>query len=1304
MKKIEFRFSVSNKLIIGFGIITLGVLISSILTYTTLDKSRKVSDEITKIYSPSVSYLNDLLFQMNNSKTLIKNWVFIDKKRDTPDKTKLKELHSKDFPKLIKKLNKISEKWSEDERKALSEIYSAINDTLFVKHKYVMNLLSSFDDYEDVMIVFEVNPMVEDGGEVMVTTDEIIEKLTLLTKKQEALVESSLKKMDSSFNWFQNMVVIMGIILVIVAIFAAYLTTKSLVRPINYLKDIILLMGKGVLPQEKIESGNDEIGDMSKACGLLVDGLKETSRFAGEIGKGNFDEDYNALSDDDALGNSLLQMRSNLLELSKTNETNNWFQTSVMKISDIMRGEKTAKELANQLLSLLAELLDVQLGVLYVAGADDTFVLTGTYAYDVRKINQTDIKKGEGLIGQAIVEQRTILFTDPPKDYVYIQSGLGKIAPNNILISPLVYQDKVIGVFELGTSGRMNKLQIDLVKQITESIAIAFNSIKTRGEMQTMLSTTRNQAEKLQIQQEELTNKNEELQVQQGELKQRNEEMQMQQEELRVANEELEEQTKALKKSEESLQSQQEKLQVTNQELEGKTKSLEVQKKKISNKNLELEVARDNIEQKAKELEISSKYKSEFLANMSHELRTPLNSLLILSRDLADNKNKNLSDDQIESSEIIYKSGNDLLILINEILDLSKIESGKMALNIEDIKLQTIKENIVRQFKPITNQKQLSLNLNVDNNVPENIVTDIQRLDQIIKNLISNAIKFTSEGGVTIHFHLPASGIDLSRSGLDAGHTLAISVIDTGIGVPKDKQLAIFEAFQQADGGTSRKYGGTGLGLSISRELAKLLRGEIMLQSEPEKGSTFTLYIPLDLKKVESKTDMIDERADAKNKKRNIATQKPVKIKTQKSPEIVFQALQNAPSIQKTVSIDDDRNNINKNDKVILIIEDDPEFAKILLKQAHGNDFKCLASATGEEGLSLATKYLPNAIILDIKLPGIDGLTVLEKLKDNPKTRHIPVHVMSALEETIDVYKKGAIGFLNKPAKPVDLKNAFGKIEHFIDRKMKDLLIVEDDPNMRKGIKVVIGEEDVKITEVESGAEAFNAVASGSFDCMVLDLGLPDMTGFELLRKLDREENINIPPIIVYTGKELTKEENEELHHYTNSIIIKGVKSEERLLDETALFLHRVVDDLPDNKKTIITNLHDKERFFQGKRIMVVDDDMRNVFALSKVLSGKGMEVVKAVNGQMALDVLRKDTEIDLILMDVMMPVMDGYEAIKAIRTQMRLTKLPIIALTAKAMKDDREKCIEAGADDYMAKPVNIEKLLSLMRVWLYKK
>jgi len=764
---------------------------------------------------------------------------------------------------------------------------------------------------------------------------------------------------------------------------------------------------------------------------------------------------------------------------------------------------------------------------------------------------------------------------------------------------------------------------------------------------------------------------------------------------LRVANEELEEQTKALKKSEQELQAQQEELRVINEELEEKTKSLEIQKKDVLDKNMELEVARANIEQKAKELEISSKYKSEFLANMSHELRTPLNSLLILSRDLADNTKENLEEEQVESAEIIYKSGNDLLVLINEILDLSKIESGKMSLNLENIDLQDIGSNMNMQFRHVAEEKGLQFKVNIHEDAPQSILTDQQRMEQVLKNLLSNAMKFTHHGGITIDFKNPDETLKINREDLKKESSLAISITDTGIGIPKDKQLAIFEAFQQVDGSTSRKYGGTGLGLSISRELSKLLGGEIHLTSEVNKGSVFTLIVPVELN---SENEELREKVEitrAENKARFNNQQKV------KQPEKTPQNIQTNDLPEENVK--DDREDLNPDDRKILIIEDDKNFAQILKKQSREKGFKTLIALSGETGLTLARKYIPDAIILDLKLPGIDGMDVLDVLKDDPKTRHIPVHMMSAYEETIDAFKKGAIGYLMKPPKSEELEQVFTKLEDYIQRKMKDLLLVEDDENMRKSIKTVIGEGDVKITAVGSGSDAIAKLEKGHFDCLVLDLGLPDMTGFELLKALDEHETISVPPVIVYTGKELTREENETLQKYTNTIIIKGVKSEERLLDETALFLHRVVDNMPQRQKKMITNLHDKDSLFTDKKILVVDDDMRNVFALSKILTGKGMKVSKAVNGKMALEVIEKEGNFDLVLLDIMMPEMDGYETTKRLREMPKFRNLPVIALTAKAMKDDRQKCIDAGANDYLAKPVNVDKLLSLMRVWLYR-
>ena len=705
----------------------------------------------------------------------------------------------------------------------------------------------------------------------------------------------------------------------------------------------------------------------------------------------------------------------------------------------------------------------------------------------------------------------------------------------------------------------------------------------------------------------------------------------------------------------------------------------------ISNKNLELENAGKNLEKKAKELETASKYKSEFLANMSHELRTPLNSLLILSGSLSENRENNLTDEQVESAEIIYKSGNDLLTMINDILDLSKIESGKMEVNIENIKVESISENIYGYFKQSAKQKNIDLKISIDKNVPSQISTDQQKVEQIIKNFMSNALKFTDKGGITLHLYISKDSTNNSQN------NICISVIDTGIGIPEDKQNDIFEAFQQADGSISRRFGGTGLGLSISRELSKLLGGKIQVESKVGEGSTFTFCMPIVGKITENETanSSIEKEEKAAN------PEETLKITNPESTQTMF-------ATDHPKFIEDDFEDIKDEDEVILIIEDDPTFAKILYKQCHERDFKSIASPTGEYGIELANKIIPDAIILDIKLPGIDGWRVLDLLKANPNTRHIPVHIMSGELETITASNKGAIGYLTKPIKKGVLDTAFSKIESFINKKTANLLLVEDDANLRKSIKILIGDDNVKITDAASGKEALNYLSKNNYDCMILDLGLSDMTGFELIEKLNKTKS-NQPPIIVYTGKDLTKKENETLEKYAESIIIKGVKSEERLLDETALFMHRVIADMPKKQQALINKMHKKEDIFKDKKVLLVDDDMRNIFALTKILREQNMIVSRAENGKVALKLIKESPKFDIILMDIMMPEMDGYETMEALRKIPDQRNVPIIALTAKAMKEDRRKCIEAGANDYMAKPIVIEKLLSLLRVWLYK-
>ncbi len=747
-----------------------------------------------------------------------------------------------------------------------------------------------------------------------------------------------------------------------------------------------------------------------------------------------------------------------------------------------------------------------------------------------------------------------------------------------------------------------------------------------------------------------------ELKNQQAALKDLNEELQLQQEELKQANEELEEQTRNLKE-------QQQELQIANEELEEQTQALEA-------KNKEVEVARLQVEQKTKQLEITGKYKSEFLANMSHELRTPLNSLLILSKDLSENKPNNLLTDQIESAQIIYKSGTDLLTLINEVLDLSKIEAGKMTLYPERVMLRDFVAELERTFKFQAGKKELKFSVSLASQLPEYIITDNLRLNQIVKNLLSNAIKFTEKGGISININKHSE------------ESVAIAIGDTGIGIPEEKQQFIFEAFHQADGGTARKYGGTGLGLSISRDLAKLLGGRIDMISKVNSGSVFTLILP-----VEIQQHVPEQLSDS-----------PIKEdESLKKPDMSLPTYLNYPTIQ------DDRQEIENQDRTVLIIEDDLRFAEILKSQASRKGFKCLAAATGEDGLVLARQFMPGAIILDMELPGISGQQVLHQLKTNAATRHIPVHIISATERSLEPIKDGAVEYLTKPLNKTQLESAFNRIESMVDRKMKNLLIVEDNDNLRMTIRKLIGNGDVKCFEATTGAEAIQLCCEQHIDCIVLDIGLPDMSGFELIQQLNKENRNGIPPIVVYTGRELTREENYELRKYAKTIIIKGVRSEERLLDETALFLHRTISNLPKSKQKIIHNLYDKDIVFQDKKILLTDDDMRNVFALSKILSERGMKVIKAENGLMALQAIEQHPDISLVLMDIMMPEMDGYEAMSRIRKDPKYDHLPLIALTAKAMKEDKQKCMDAGANDYITKPIDTERLLSLMRVWLSK-
>ena len=935
----------------------------------------------------------------------------------------------------------------------------------------------------------------------------------------------------------------------------------------------------------------------------------------------------------------------------------NWIRQGMLELDKQLRGDLSLESVCTNIVNFMAGYLKGQVGLVYAHNGRGSYQYTAGHSFIPGKGFSDCFRLGQGLPGQAALEKKTLIVSDLPHDYISITSGMGSTVPKHLIVVPFVFTSQVEAVMELGFLAPITEQQKIFLAETADNLAVIIAAARSRQELNTTLVQTRQQAEELQRQQEE----------------------------LQATNEEMEEQTQLLQASETKLKEQQEELQAANEELEEKTQYLERNKKNIEEKNKALEILRADLEKKADDLAIASKYKSEFLANMSHELRTPLNSLLLLARLLADNKKNNLLADQVESAKIIYNSGNDLLALINEILDLSKIEAGKMKLSLGKIQLKDLSVALDKDFRGLIQEKGLSLDISIKADVPESIVSDQQRIMQILKNFIGNACKFTSTGGIRVEFYRPGKSTGFMRKNLVFPDTIAIAVKDTGIGIPEDKQKIIFEAFQQVEGGSTRKYGGTGLGLSISRELAALLGGEIHLKSTLNEGSTFTLFLPVKATAHEP-VPVSPHRNDkppgrpGKTKNYNGDHSKPL-------PPIIA----------------DDRDLITPDDKTILIVEDDVKFAATLLKICRQKGFKGLVSNTGEDGLQLAGAFNINAIILDIHLPGMDGWSVLERLKENPSTRHIPVHFMSADDPDPKAFSKGAVGHLTKPVTLEGLEKAIAGLNAMINKKMKDLLLVEDDSNQRYAINKLISDSDVAIQEVSTGKDALAVLQTKQFDCMILDLGLPDMSGFDLLKKMEKDTLIKLPPVVVYTGRELTFDEENALRKYSDSIIIKGVRSEERLLDETALFLHRVINRMPEDKRKIISVLHDSDQALKNRTILIVDDDMRNVFALSKVLNDKGANTLKAENGAKALDILNQRNDVDLVLMDIMMPVMDGYETMKRIRMERKFSRLPIIALTAKAMQRDKEDCIAAGANDYLAKPVEIDRLLSMIRVWLYR-
>ncbi|HYQ15769.1 MAG TPA: response regulator, partial [Polyangiaceae bacterium] len=933
------------------------------------------------------------------------------------------------------------------------------------------------------------------------------------------------------------------------------------------------------------------------------------------------------------LKDNINTMIDNLRLTTERNTEQDWLKTNLARFTSMLQGQRDLVRVGQMLLSELAPLVGAHQGVLYQRAEDDRgspiLRLLAAYADDGQEGHAPTLRFGDGLVGQCAIERRRVLIDELPHNAIRVGSGLFSALPRNVIVLPVLFEEQVKAVIELASLGTYTPSHLAFLDQLTSSIGIVLNSIEATMQTEGLLEQSQKLATELQTQQKEL--------------------------------------------------------QQTNDQLGQKAKELFEQNAEVERKNQQIEQARRALEEKAEELALTSKYKSEFLANMSHELRTPLNSILILGQQLSENPEANLSPKQVEFARTIHSAGTDLLNLISDILDLSKIESGTVTVEPAEVFFSTMLEGISRPFRHDADSRGLTFDVQLDARLGRTIVTDSKRLQQVLKNLLSNAFKFTEHGGVRLNVSAVAAGYTAEHAVLSqAGTVVAFEVSDTGIGIAVEKQRIIFEAFQQADAGTSRKYGGTGLGLAISRELSNLLGGEIQLRSVPGKGSTFTLYLPL---RYQGPTAAPRDTSTRPHHDYSSHSHSPVLRVADATPE----------------HVPDDRAELHPGDSSLLIVEDDPHYARVLADLARDRGFKVLVANRGTEALDLAREFHPTAVSLDVFLPDMLGWTVLSHFKQDPELRHIPVQIVTLDDNRQHGLARGAFSFITKPATTEGLEAAFTRIKDYAAARRKRLLIVEDNHAELLSIKELLGHDDIDVITASNGAEALEILKAQTIDCMVLDLRLPDISGLDVLARVHGELDLPDLPVVVFTGKDLSSAQEKQLQELARKVVIKGVESPERLLDETSLFLHRVIAELPPHKQQMLERLHRSDEDLKGQLVLVVDDDVRNIFALGSVLERHGMKVITAQTGQEAITTLEQTADIAIVLMDIMMPEMDGYQTIGLIRKQTAFRRLPIVALTAKAMKGDREKCLDAGASDYLAKPVNTDQLLATLRLWLHR-
>ncbi len=1241
LNKFNHSLKLDRKIYMVFAIVVLIAVSNAVISAWTIRNSKKIVYTISLVTNPTLEKLEEMNLLVTRSRMLVTNWVYLPS--NATDKDSLKTLNHQIYPQLKSSLsNLMAQQQSVQNSDHMKRVFRDYEELMLYENKITETLIR-FDDYQDPMKKFAAEELIE--NEIIPRSNAIMLQLKELTGACKVEAAAMQDRMISSYYYLLVMVLGLAVLIIASVLMAGAYMLKKVIVPIMKIREIVLQLSRGELPDFNLRFSYNALGEMSYAIRQLIDGLKRTAHFTGEIGKGNLNTAFQPLSEKDVFGSALLEMRTRLARAAESDAARNWANQGMATLGSILhQNTENMHLLCGEVIAGLVQYVEAQQGAIYLVNREnenDPFIeLGGFYGLNRNTRQQQRIELKEGLLGQAIADNRQIAITGLSNPEYTIETGLTRCRSCHVFIVPLYARGEVLGAIEIVSASEISPVKTAFLSHFAEAIAANMFSLRAHLFTRKLLADSRKQAEELAAQEEE----------------------------LRQINDELLTQSQLLKLSEEELKSQQEELKTVNTELETKAILLE-------EKNLTIEDARQSIAFKAEQLEKSNKYKSAFLANMSHELRTPLNSVLILAKLLADNREKNLNDKQTEYARVIHKSGSDLLLLINDILDLSKIESGKIELTPEQLKPSAIISDLHQLFRELANEKGIHFQATMAPNVPDQLFTDRMRLDQILKNLLSNAFKFTpKDGTVTLSLEMAPSDVIFNNQQLFAARDIiSISVRDTGIGIPDDKQQLVFEAFKQADGSTSRKYGGTGLGLAISRELAHLLGGDIVLMSREGKGSTFTLYLPI----LHPASSVVTE-SGRPGEVSTVEEYSPANRR--KNPE--------SPAFE----IFDDRHQLGADDLRILIVEDDLVFSKTLMELAHSYGMKAIATVQGDMALSLASRFLPDAILLDMQLPVMDGWTVLKKLKENKTLCHIPVYVISGMDRQKLGMDIGAAGYLLKPVRLDDVEKILATVGSTGPGtgREKILLVENGKPELERIIHFLREREKMaNLKTVENLEECIHNMQLEKFDRILVNASLAKTPeSASLVSTIESESKKRGTTFLLYDEKDLSDE-------FMLNGFLKGEvpltheKSMETVSGEANFNRPaRTVPDFPD--------------LLTGKKVLLVDDDMRNIYAITSILETEGMDVICAYDGRDALEKLNETTGIELVLMDIMMPEMDGYAATREIRKNPLWEKLPVIALTAKAMNGDREKCLLAGASDYLSKPLNTEQLLSVMKIWLY--